>query len=275
MKAFKLGIGLLFMMNINIPAQPLPKFLTSLPVLIENKARGTGFFIQDSTYFYLVSAKHVVFNPKNGKLYANEMKLTCYGKDPVKGDKIGFNIDLIMADSLGLIITQPNDDVLIIRMGTVNNLGSEKFRINYYSAIQKLTESTNINTFPIGYFTKYEDVNVGDEIYLFGYPTSLGLKKSKQFDYARPLLRKGIIAGKYEPRKTLILDCPSYPGNSGGPILAVKDIVFRLEYYLIGLVVEFIPYEKIKTDQQVADTTNSGYSVAVSSDKILELLSKQ
>jgi hypothetical protein len=273
MRICKLGISLLLMININISAQ-LPKDLMSIPVLIEHIKRGTGFFIQDSTNFYLVTAKHVVFNPKSGKLYSNEMKLTCYEKDPIKGDKIEFNIDLIAADSLGLIIKQPKDDVLIIRMGRVNNLESGKSIINYYSAIQKLTKSTNINTFPIEYFTKYEDVNVGDEIYLFGYPTSLSLKDLHQFDYTRPLLRKGIIAGKYEPKKTLILDCPSYPGNSGGPILAVNNKISRIEYNLIGLVVEFIPYEKIKAPQNIADTTNSGYSVAVSSSKILELLNK-
>jgi hypothetical protein len=33
----------------------------------------------------------------------------------------------------------------------------------------------------------------------------------------RPLLRKDVLAGQNLQKRSLVLDCPSFPGNSGGP----------------------------------------------------------
>lgn len=70
----------------------------------------------------------------------------------------------------------------------------------------------------------FEEVLTANTIYVFGYPTSLGIKEFPQIDPLRPLLRFGIIAGTNPARKTIILDCPSYTGNSGGPVLEVDQL---------------------------------------------------
>ncbi len=66
-----------------------------------------------------------------------------------------------------------------------------------------------------------KDALVSNDIFLYGYPSSLGLKQSPQFDYNKPLLRKGIIASVNKTQGTIILDCPVYYGNSGGPVVQV------------------------------------------------------
>jgi hypothetical protein len=85
---------------------------------------------------------------------------------------------------------------------------------------------------------RFDDVLVSNRVLIFGYPSSIGLrhggppgqratmdtiKDLAQLDYARPLLRSGIVAGKNQARRTLVIDCPSYWGNSGGPVLEIEQ----------------------------------------------------
>ena len=67
-----------------------------------------------------------------------------------------------------------------------------------------------------------DEVIVGNDVIMYGYPTSLGLEKIAQIDPLRPLLRKGIVAGKNIQRSSLVLDCPAYFGNSGGPVFEIE-----------------------------------------------------
>jgi len=123
----------------------------------------------------------------------------------------------------------------------------------------------------------FDDVLIANTIYTFGYPTSIGIKEISQIDPLRPLLRFGIIAGTNPSRKTIILDCPSYPGNSGGPVLEVDqvDLVNR-RFQVIGVVSQFVPFAEtwinITHKYQNLTISNSGYAVAVSMDPVLELI---
>jgi hypothetical protein len=67
----------------------------------------------------------------------------------------------------------------------------------------------------------FDQVLIGNDVIMYGYPTSLGLANILQLNPDRPLLRKGIVAGKNLQQHTLILDCPIYQGNSGGPIFEI------------------------------------------------------
>ena len=125
---------------------------------------------------------------------------------------------------------------------------------------------------------KFENVLTANTIYVFGYPTSLGIKELPQIDPLRPLLRLGIVAGTNPAHKTIILDCPSYPGNSGGPVLEVDqvDLVNR-RFHVIGVVSQFVPFAEtwvnVTHKYQNLTISNSGYTVAVSMDPVLELIS--
>ncbi len=107
---------------------------------------------------------------------------------------------------------------------------------------------------------------------VFGYPSSIGLKNAPQIDYNRPLLRKGILAGTNPATRTLILDCPVYFGNSGGPVLEVDRQGLTATFRIIGVVIQFIPFNETAGSQTAMILSNSGYSVAVPMDFVLELL---
>lgn len=124
---------------------------------------------------------------------------------------------------------------------------------------------------------RFTDVLVGNDVYVYGYPTSIGIKENKQFDIMKPLLRRGIVAGKNKDNKTIILDCPVYYGNSGGPVIQKKDVRVGLQVFeLIGLIVEFVPFQEewlnLKYNYTNNEISNSGYSVAIAMDYIVDLL---
>ena len=93
------------------------------------------------------------------------------------------------------------------------------------------------------------------------------------------MFRKGIVAGKTYELGNVIVDCPSYGGNSGGPIFAEKEIVknntIEKDYKLIGLVSGFVPFSEIWYNQnyqyQNVNINNSGFSEIVPIDIICDL----
>ena len=130
---------------------------------------------------------------------------------------------------------------------------------------------------PISNIKRFDEVLVSNDIYVFGYPSSIGLKEIPQLDYKKPLLRKGIIAGKNERNNTIILDCPIYYGNSGGPVIEVDEVsAFETKFRLIGVISQIIPFAETwhNTTQQYSYATlsNSGYSVATSTEAIFDLI---
>jgi hypothetical protein len=124
---------------------------------------------------------------------------------------------------------------------------------------------------------RFAEVLVGNDVYIFGYPESIGVSGIPQIDYERPLLRKGIVAGLNSKSRAIILDCAVYGGNSGGPVLQVEELdpVHR-QFRLIGIVRQFVPYEEnwLNLSQNYVNVTrsNSGYSVAEPVDSLLELI---
>lgn len=113
---------------------------------------------------------------------------------------------------------------------------------------------------------RFNDVLEGNRIFMFGYPTSI--TRSPHLEISKPLLRKGIVAGKNPILNTIVLDCPSFYGNSGGLVLEREDKEDGKTYFLaIGLVSCLVPFEGSWFE-------NSGYSIAVSMDVVEELIAK-
>jgi hypothetical protein len=125
---------------------------------------------------------------------------------------------------------------------------------------------------------KFDDVIISNEIFILGYPVSLGTTEIKQINYDLPLVRKGIVAGKNYENKTLILDCPVYGGNSGGLALEVnQDVPSETNIHLIGVVVQFVPFVEEWQNTKFPSLynthyQNSGYSIALPVDFIIELI---
>jgi hypothetical protein len=91
-------------------------------------------------------------------------------------------------------------------------------------------------------------------------------------------LRAGIVAGVNPSTKTLVIDCPVYGGNSGGPVLEMDRPDARgIRLRIIGVVTQFVPavVPTLKSDGTPSGdvvVTNSGYAVAVAMDSVLELV---
>lgn len=184
-----------------------------------------------------------------------------------------FNLDLTALEGSGDLRSHPAFDVAVVKMGSIQqssfSVGKGVHLVSSApSGVLGVSEAAT---------KRFADVLVANEVFIFGYPTSLGLKAIPQLDYSRPLLRKGIVAGKNEQLRSLVLDCPVYWGNSGGPVLEVETInLTGKRFSVVGVVSQFVPLVETWRNQthgyENIDVSNSGYSVAVPIDPVLELV---
>lgn len=257
----------------------IPPDNLSYPILIrlENGSTGSGFFLNGRKFTYVITAKHVLYG-QEGRLLVNTATLISYGVNPTDRSHKRVTVDLTTLTRSGHIYLNDKRDVAAFLYGSVVN---ETRDLQLIPGIQ-LIEQANSKTAGIraDSIKKYNEVSISNDVWLFGYPSSIGLQESPQFDYSMPLLRKGIVAGKYDAAQTILLDCPSYYGNSGGPVIESEEVYdergLGVSYYLIGVLVEFIPYvekwRNSKSNIENIEFMNSGYSVAVSMNAVLEIL---
>jgi len=123
----------------------------------------------------------------------------------------------------------------------------------------------------------FDHVLIGNDVLLFGYPVSLALVPNPKIDFSRPLLRRGIVAGEDLAQHSIILDCPSYEGDSGGPVIEVDTVsAFERSFLIIGVMDSFVPSVDILKSEHFgySNTTveNSGYSIITPMDYVLELM---
>ena len=234
-------------------------------------ASGSGFIYRSDKHYYLITAKHVLINDSMD-LRSTEIQIAGQSKDIFDHKVNRINIDLNIVPYK----SHSSADITVVEIGVVlNNNGDLNFLLNegvtyIEEASSKLITATKQVTSTLA------DVIISNDIYISGYPTSLGIERSPQFDLTKPLLRKGIVANINLNTQTIILDCPVYKGNSGGPVVQVIYEKEKKRVKLIGVVSQFIPYvQKWKNDRDQLthiEHLNSGYSVAVSMDCVLELI---
>ncbi|HMG82618.1 MAG TPA: trypsin-like peptidase domain-containing protein [Ferruginibacter sp.] len=259
----------------NIPDDNL-----AYPVLITLNTgfAGSGFQLNSGTNTYFITAKHVLFD-NNSKIKGASATLICQSKDIDDDSTTILSIDLTKLKLAGQIFTHPTKDVAAIAIGHMINLNEKEGyttkTIDGVSVTQNSkTPIVSVDGEKSVAFLK--DVLISNDIFLYGYPSSLGLRQSPKFDYEKPLLRKGIVASVNKIQGTIILDCPVYYGNSGGPVVQVRNEGAHIKHDVIGVVSEFIPYSENWKNQSNGIThteiSNSGYSVAVAMDFVYEML---
>jgi hypothetical protein len=100
----------------------------------------------------------------------------------------------------------------------------------------------------------HEQVSVGNDAILYGYPGSSGIPNNPQLDPSRPLLRRGLVAGRDPQNRSIIVDGGDR-GNDGCPVFEIDPEGWG--YSLIGVVI---------------DQLDSGYSIVKPMDFVLELM---
>jgi hypothetical protein len=131
---------------------------------------------------------------------------------------------------------------------------------------------------------KLDDVIVGNDVFVFGYPNSIGLPG--QLDPQRPLIRKGTVADKDAGKGHIVIDCPLYKGNSGGLVIERRRLhnlfaadpadPIPAQTGAIGVATGFVPF--IEQFQSLHFGTintaweNSGYAIVTPIDRVLELI---
>lgn len=243
----------------------------SIAVLIQTKTgSGSGLYIQDTTkqFISLVTAAHVLINPPKNELYSDSILFISYKKNSQRDNRDSFKISLVSAYKMGMLRYDIKNDIAVIKFANLKGRA-----ITYLPFVDKLSNSsTYINSIEIHNVKKIKELNTMSDVYMIGYPKSLAL--STNFDYNRPLIRKGIISGIDLNKNKIITDCPAYLGNSGGAIFEMN--VFSDDIFLIGIVSQFVPFEEHWINEAFgyinSNIYNSGYSVIIPVDVIIEQL---
>ena len=289
MTGLYLCLGLLW----QVPAHSndIPEDYTRYPVMVslDTGSSASGFYFHDEQGdIYFATAGHVLFERSQDKL-AQKLRgmhalLLSYPEEN-SSHPIFMELDLMKLLQAGEIRVHPREDAVVVRMGTTQQAGTEQKIILMPGVSRKTPGGQPASGTLLGanarMIKKFADVAVGNEIFLFGYPTSLGIENYPQIDYTRPLLRKGVVSGKNDDKKTLILDCTTHYGNSGGPVIAVEQSsLTQTRFWIIGMVVEYIPlkstdYYGRERRVKIGRIENSGYSVVLPMDVILELVQQQ
>lgn len=252
--------------------------------LDEGKSSGSGFRMKYKDHNYLVTARHVLFDEKN-ELRANNLIVTCQNANDTDNPVI-LGIDLERA----FCKFDKVNDVAIIKLGEFKKLYNHETPLKTDKTNHKrptaligepcLSEISIPNNPRLVSLDKeatrgINEIRIGNDVFLMGYPTSLGMKRNEDFDISKPLLRKGIIAGVHTNKNTFIIDCPTFFGNSGGPVVEYGEDDY---YRIIGIVSKYIPFvtKWHSSRERITNTelTNSGYTVCVPIQAAFELVDK-
>ncbi|ABR54075.1 chymotrypsin serine protease, family S1 [Methanococcus vannielii SB] len=167
---------------------------------------GTGFFISPDGWF--VTAAHIVMD-KNGSIRKDLNKAVLIKEQSSNGPK-----KICQYVSKGNIFSKL--DIALLKVDFEKNSNKEW--------LDKKTEFPFINV-------STERLEIGDEVYSFGYPlSSYGIIKPGELGYTKlsPRATSAIISSNFDTNanlgapKNYVLDKALNYGNSGGPIIATE-----------------------------------------------------
>lgn len=238
--------------------------------------QGTGTLIVDSSFLYLVTAKHVIKK--------TECDTVLFKSFPTGRREDGYGyikIHLPNARRAGQIYYSKSSDVALIVLGEKKAKGDE---IRLAAFVRGSDPVGRMNS--IEELVHQKDLVFGTPIMTIGFPIELSnFTKSKRLTFQLPLTRQGLIAGFTDDGK-IVADMTVYGGNSGGPVYTMKNGFRRVEnnsyvtgyvMKLIGIVIEYVPAKEGAFSGRgtgIVVSNNSGYSIVEPVDSILELIQK-
>jgi hypothetical protein len=255
----------------------------TIPVLITHeKGAGSGVFLRLSNSVYLVTARHVLFSEPEGTnslipLSGKASVLAYSGTGTTNVSVRTVFLDLAYLMNAGEIRYSTNRDIAIVRIEdcglTNHNL------VTILPGVVFASPDTGLSLPPPEFACALTNVDVGADVYMFGYPLSLTASIRDKFDLTQPLLRKGIVAGVSLNKRTIVVDSPAYQGNSGGPVVQVEHPDFgSTTYQVIGVVSAFVPFQEEWENKTLryshVAVSNSGYTLVEPIDFALELVWK-
>lgn len=257
----------------------------TIPALIDlGNSMGSGCFLHVSNSVYLVTAKHVLFVQPNGtnapalrSSIATVKSFSGSGTTNVSARLLSISLQQLL--SAGEIRFSTNRDLALVRVEACpsTNLGP----VLFLPGVSFLSPQTGLDVLLSGpaMLCPANEIDIGADVIMFGYPTVLTSQIRDSFDPSEPLLRKGIVAGINLEKRTIIIDCPAYFGNSGGPVVQLEGLPTGLRRFrIIGLVVRFVPFVEEWENKTMGYShviaSNSGYTVVEPIETVLEMVWK-
>jgi hypothetical protein len=287
MMILEFALGIAFAPAGALAQRAVPEDHIRYPVLVtlENGYVASGFYVNNEAgEAFFVTARHILFEKDAAENYvpkAAKLLLLSYPRETNLNHPIYLELQLDLLFEKGFAMVHATQDVAAVHIGGVTQTGPLRSLELVEGVTQKVAEGESGNGTLLGaspsVIKRYEDVTVGNDVFIFGYPVSLGIENYPQLDYLKPLLRRGSIAGKNDEKMTIILDCPTMYGNSGGPVIEVEETsLTQTNYWVIGLVSEFIPFQDkwygADAPPPFRGIENSGYSVVIPMDTVLDLI---
>jgi len=163
--------------------RPIPDDNLGYAVLVSlpNGSAGSGFFLTSGAATFLVTAHHVLFDRETGSLLAPEVTLTAYSPDPLDTEQnvIGLNLDTLHAD--GQIKADALRDVVVIRL--LESLSADSNQVTRHLEGTSVPGVSGLKLAPAGivavplsHVALFDQALIANEVYVFGYPVSLGLQ---------------------------------------------------------------------------------------------------
>lgn len=244
-----------------------------------NGTIGSGFIYASKKNYYLITAKHVLFDSSRNLI--NDF-ITIHATKTILESKFPTSLQVDLKNNKEQLLCHPNKDICaLIIMFVVKEVPNKTITIDFPEYVTQNNSDTQTGDFKFlgsekfGYFDK---VNVSDDVFIIGFPHSLRKHAEKEVEMHTPLLRKGVVSGKNTHEKLIILDCEVNYGNSGGPAFHVFSIPnSQAQIELIGIVSTFIPYAEEYVNTRNPELKheyihNSGYSTIIPIDFLLEII---
>jgi hypothetical protein len=248
---------------------PLPEnhqaYAVSLMILGTNGGAwvGSGVHFGDGTNIFLVTATHVLYGSFGStNLLGRELVTVFYSPDPAVSEPQRMKIDLASMEASRAIKRHATRDLCAFKVCTSSGPGT---LVDPVKHVQVQPGGFTIFNFGFNLIGKSADVKVGHDVFIFGYPMRLALKPDYlRFNPLRSMLRKGTVSAKTGYNDTIILDCPTNNGNSGGPAMeAERPAIGVTAFRVIGIVTQSI------LDEQGG---NTGYTIVEPVEAALELM---
>jgi hypothetical protein len=249
-------------------------------VALSGEGGGSGFYLCLPGALYLVTAKHVLFDSATERLLAPTATIISYPLEPKHNAPPVMTAQLDRLLPIGGVNPHPSQDIAVIRIGAFDEpeQSEAQTRIRKCSLLEELTlaeAGTEIVAAGRDHVKTFAEVSIDNSIVIGGYATAIGTKRISPRERVAPMLRHGVIAGANAEKKLLVVDCPAYTGNTGGPVFEITQLWPQVRFKLIGLLTQLVPFDSPMLKELTAplqrNVTQSAYAVVTAIDYVLEL----